>query len=215
MSADRAPARRPDEDGRRAAFITAASRVIAREGIAAATTRRIAEEAGMPPGLLHYWFVGKDELLEAVIADTLAEVEAAIVAGRATAPADGDLRGSLAQQLRSVFQAAAADDRGRQLAMYEMTTWALRKPGLADVARHQYQAYRRLAAEGLSAVGLADDPALSQLVAAAVDGLTLAWLADPEGTDVTPALELLALFVSDHARRGTADGTADMDGRDA
>ena len=62
MDTHRSPKRRPD-DGRRAQLIAAATRVVAREGVAAATTRRIAQEAGVPHGLVHYWFSGKDELL--------------------------------------------------------------------------------------------------------------------------------------------------------
>ncbi|MEG0214306.1 MULTISPECIES: TetR family transcriptional regulator [Actinomycetes] len=47
-------------------FIEAAARVIASEGIAAATTRRIATEAGAPLAALHYCFRSKDELLDEV-----------------------------------------------------------------------------------------------------------------------------------------------------
>jgi AcrR family transcriptional regulator len=196
MSPDRAPARRPDDEGRRAELIAAASRVIAEHGIAAATTRRIAEEAGVPSGLVHYWFSGKDELLEAVISDTLVSIEDAVRESRAE-PHDDELA-PLHQQLLGAFRTVETDDRGRQLAMYEMTTWALRRPGLAEVARHQYASYRRVAAEGLEAVGIdpASDPALSALVAAVFDGLTLAWLADPEGTDPEAVLRLLARLVA-------------------
>lgn len=47
-------------------FIEAAARVIASEGIAAATTRRIATEADAPLAALHYCFRSKDELLDEV-----------------------------------------------------------------------------------------------------------------------------------------------------
>lgn len=47
-------------------FVEAAARVIAREGIAAATTRRIAAEADAPLAALHYCFRSKDELLDEV-----------------------------------------------------------------------------------------------------------------------------------------------------
>lgn len=196
MSPDRAPARRPDDEGRRAELIAAASRVIAKHGIAAATTRRIAEEAGVPSGLVHYWFSGKDELLEAVISDTLVSIEDAVRDSRAQ-PHDDDLA-PLHQQLLAAFRIVESDDRGRQLAMYEMTTWALRRPGLAEVARHQYESYRRVAAEGLEAAGVdpESDPALSALVAAVFDGLTLSWLADPDGTDPEAVLRLLAKLVA-------------------
>jgi AcrR family transcriptional regulator len=47
-------------------FVEAAAHVIAREGATAATTRRIAAEAGAPLAALHYCFRSKDELLDAV-----------------------------------------------------------------------------------------------------------------------------------------------------
>ena len=52
---------------RRAALIGAAVRVIARSGLAAATTRAIVTEAGMPLGSFHYVFDSRDDLITAVI----------------------------------------------------------------------------------------------------------------------------------------------------
>lgn len=189
---DRAPARRPQE-GRRAELIEAASRVIAREGIHRATTRRIAEEAGVPSGLVHYWFAGKEELIEAVIKDTLSPIEIA-VAGAGEADGAADLLG----RLRAVLAHLQSDDRGREIAMYEMTTFALRRPDLAHVAQRQYASYREIAAEAATEVAAAQGSplpvapsVLGTLVAALVDGLFLAWLADPEGTDVDATLQLL------------------------
>lgn len=59
-------AKRISADQRRGEFIEAAARVIAREGVERATTRRIAQEAGAPLAALHYCFHNKDELLQAV-----------------------------------------------------------------------------------------------------------------------------------------------------
>ena len=196
---DRAPARRPQE-GRRAELIEAASRVIAREGIHRATTRRIAEEAGVPPGLVHYWFAGKEELIEAVISDTLSPVEITVAgAGEADGAAD------LLSRLRAVLAYLQSDDRGREIAMYEMTTFALRRPELAHVAQRQYAAYREIAAGAAVEVAAAHGaplPAapsvLGTLVAALVDGLFLAWLADPQGTDVDATLQLLDVLLAPH-----------------
>ena len=103
------------------------------------------------------------------------------------------------EQLLAAFATVETDDRGRQLAMYEMTTWALRRPDLAPVAQRQYQAYRRMVTDGLVAGGIDPDalPALPSLVTAVFDGLTLSWLADPEGTDVDSVLALLARLVTD------------------
>jgi len=198
----RTPSRRPD-DGRRADLIAAASRVIARDGIAAATTRRIAEEAGVPSGLVHYWFSGKDELLEAVIADTLGTIETAVADSSARSDEAQD---ALLDRLRAALQVVQEDDRGRQIAMYEMTTWALRKPELAHVAQHQYQGYRRMAADAVTAWVAssnadlpADSEVVGQLLAALVDGLTLSWLADPDGTDIDGVLTLVSALIGQFA----------------
>lgn len=51
---------------RRLQFVQATARVIAHDGIAAATTRRIAAEAQAPLASLHYCFRDKDELLREV-----------------------------------------------------------------------------------------------------------------------------------------------------
>ncbi|WP_066290268.1 TetR/AcrR family transcriptional regulator [Arthrobacter sp. B6] len=59
---------RVSADARRLQFVEAAARVIANDGLAAATTRRIATEAGANLAALHYCFRNKDELLQEVYA---------------------------------------------------------------------------------------------------------------------------------------------------
>lgn len=59
---------RVSADTRRLQFVEAAARVIASDGLAAATTRRIATEAGANLAALHYCFRNKDELLQEVYA---------------------------------------------------------------------------------------------------------------------------------------------------
>ena len=48
---------------RRSELIEAAHRVFLREGLQGLTTARICKEAGMSPGILAYYFKGKDEVL--------------------------------------------------------------------------------------------------------------------------------------------------------
>jgi DNA-binding transcriptional regulator YbjK len=185
MTTERSPRKRA-ADGRRAELVQAAARVVSRDGVAAATTRRIAEEAGLPQGLVHYWFASKDELIQEVVTSLLTQFEAA------AAPAVADVEdpaGYVLSAFRAAFGVVEADDPGRQLATYELTTWALRTPRLRDVARQQYAAYRQTAAAivapWLAAHGQdfpASAAALAQFVAVLFDGAVLAWLADPEGT---------------------------------
>ena len=57
---------RLDADSRRQQLVDAAVKVIAKHGVAGATTRRIAAEAGAPLASLHYAFHTKDDLFNAV-----------------------------------------------------------------------------------------------------------------------------------------------------
>ncbi len=52
---------------RRAALVEAALRVMARDGLAAGTTRAIVAEAGMSLASFHYAFASRDELLRELV----------------------------------------------------------------------------------------------------------------------------------------------------
>ena len=56
---------------RRAAIVAAAMRVLAREGITEATTRKNAAEAGVTLAMNGYYFGGKDELLHVVLLEMM------------------------------------------------------------------------------------------------------------------------------------------------
>ncbi len=87
---------------RRSAIASALVRVMAVEGYGGATIQRIAREAGLTPGLLHYHFESKAEILRVVVEDLSMRVRARIarrVAKRPTALArlDGVLEALLAR----------------------------------------------------------------------------------------------------------------------
>ena len=212
MSDTRSPQRRAD-DGRRPQLISAARAVIAREGVTAATTRRITEEAGLPHGAFHYWFAGKEELFEEeqlfeeVVAESLRDITDAARAAETARGAGASLR----DLLRAAFDVVERDEQvhpGLQLAGYELTAFALRTPALRDLARRQYQAYRDAAAE-VTASWMADrrvdlpggPDALNHLLAVLFDGLVLAWLADPAGTDPDELFTLIDALVDCHTTR--------------
>jgi len=214
MSDTRSPQRRADTH-RRAQLISAARAVIAREGVAAATTRRITEEAGLPHGAFHYWFAGKEELLqqeqlfEELVAESLRDMTDS-AAARAADTASG-AEASLGDLLRAAFDVVEQDEQvrpGYQLAGYELTALALRTPALRDLARRQYQAYRDTAA-AITAPWMADrrvdlpggPDALNQLIAVLFDGLALAWLADSDGIDPDEMFTLIDALVDRHTTR--------------
>ncbi|MCA9771037.1 MAG: TetR/AcrR family transcriptional regulator [Myxococcales bacterium] len=63
-----------EESGTKEHILTVAERVFGDLGYAKATTRRIAQEAGIAPGLLFYYFKTKHDLYEAVVYTALGEV---------------------------------------------------------------------------------------------------------------------------------------------
>lgn len=54
---------------RRTAILASARRLFAAHGIGPVTTNRIAEEAGISPGNLYYWFPAKTDLVRALFAE--------------------------------------------------------------------------------------------------------------------------------------------------
>ncbi|MGO1315864.1 MAG: TetR family transcriptional regulator, partial [Cellulomonadaceae bacterium] len=56
-----------DHDARRREIVEACLRVVSRAGLAAATTREIASEAGVSHGIIAHYFTGKDEILRAAL----------------------------------------------------------------------------------------------------------------------------------------------------
>src|SRR5258708_14299571 len=64
-------ARRNTAVERRAEIIAAAIRVLARDGIAETTTRKIAAEANVNQAMLRYYFGSKDDLLFAVLQERM------------------------------------------------------------------------------------------------------------------------------------------------
>ncbi len=166
---------------RRVALIDAGLRVVAREGLAAASTRAIVAEAGMSLASFHYAFESRDEFLDELIAAVVADEQAAVlpapeIEGGAT------LRDILEAGLLRYLDHLSADPEHEQ-AMLELTQSALRSPERHPLAVAQYRRYAELAAQALEAAAaqvgttwrVPVDQAAGVLVAF-TDGLTITWL---------------------------------------
>ncbi|WP_229730451.1 TetR/AcrR family transcriptional regulator [Egicoccus halophilus] len=159
---------------RREELVDATLAILATEGLSAATTRRITDEADMALGAFHYAFRSKDELLRAVIERMANQIDAAL---RAAVAADG---ANLTSALEAIVQAYWDYVEGTphvQLAQFELTIHALRDPELKPLAAWHYE---RLAATVSSVIesvpGAPDDAereALARYLLATMDGLIL------------------------------------------
>lgn len=198
---------------RRTQLIESALDVAAAEGIAATTVRRVADQAGVALGVVHYCFADKDELFAAMaarIVDELAEASASgLDFGEAPVRADGppDLATALHCAVAALWDTIEATP-GEQLLTYEITTHALRNAELRSVALRQYQvsqaAVERLLGLAAAASGASwtrPVPELAGEVLAYVDGVTLRWLVDRDGGAARARLASYVGFLASQARR--------------
>lgn len=123
-----------DHDERRRSIIEATWRVIAREGIANATTRGIAREAGCSSGVLAHYFADKAELMASAMLAAHAEVHVRL---------DAELAG-LASVRQYMLECLPLDERRRFLAVVEASFWgqAVGNPRLVDVYAGEVAGFR-------------------------------------------------------------------------
>ncbi|MGW1617992.1 TetR/AcrR family transcriptional regulator [Streptomyces sp. NPDC002172] len=164
---------------RREQLTEAAIRTMARDGVAKATTRAIAAEAGVSLSVFHYCFDSKQALIESVIT-TLTDHSVSVVR-EALRP-----RATLEETVRAGFAAYWDHVRDRpdeHMLTYELTQYALREPGFEHLARRQYELYGTAYTELIEQLHRSRDlqlrvpvSVLARYLAAVTDGLTLNYL---------------------------------------
>jgi AcrR family transcriptional regulator len=191
---------------RRTQLVDAALTVAADEGIAAATVRRVAEQAGVALGVVHYCFADKEELFDAVAARIVDDLTGA--GASALGPGEArDLAGALAGAVEALWT-RIEHTAGEQLLTYEITTYALRKPHRRAVAERQYAASQaaaerllELAAQAGGAAWRRPLPELAAEALAFVDGVTLRWLVDGDGGAARARLTAFAGYLASQAKQ--------------
>lgn len=165
----------------RAAIITATIRVLARDGLAETTTRKIAAEANVNLATPRYYFGSKDDLLFAVLQEMMRITQEIV---QASQPAHGDLRSVVTESLKA-FWTHVEEAPELQIIQYELTLYALRHPTSAWLAEQQYRGYCAVveslfqqyfaSADKASKIPLAE---VARFVVAGIDGLILQFISD-------------------------------------
>lgn len=187
---------------RRAAIVRATIRCLARDGYSGLTMKRIAAEAGVSPGILHYYFRDKRAILGRAAATVMADLDRRVAT---EARGARDARGRLRALLRACLE-VATESRDFWTVLIELWGEALHDRELARVNRRAYARARRFLAVSVgrgAAAGafrrVAPDEAAA-VILALVDGLSLQLTFDPDlmplGRAVRLAEEALVAFLA-------------------
>lgn len=174
---------------RREQLIEATIDLAIREGLAAASVRRIADEANVSLGVVHYCFSSKEALLNAV-AESFATPILGPVA-KAIEQTSGFER--TARAAFQTFWEVTQNAPGRQLLSYELAAWSIRGDG--EAARLLYQTYldviESFITEGMGITGSAElsSRTLARMTLALTDGIMLAWLVDRDDEATRDVIE--------------------------
>lgn len=186
-------------DERRVQLMDAAIAVMAEQGVAAASTRAIAQQAGLAHGVFHYCFRSKIELFAALFERELRQSIDGVMSALLTETA---LEAAIAAGLGARWQSVRADP-GYAQAMSELTLAARRAPELTHLARWEQEAYRDEVATTVQTwsaergvVWEAPVRDIAALILALSEGITHAWLAERDDSVAEASIALAARSIT-------------------
>ncbi|MFD1364998.1 TetR/AcrR family transcriptional regulator [Actinoplanes sichuanensis] len=188
---------------RRKLLVAAALRVMRRDGIAAATTRAICAEAGMPHGAFHYCFHTKKDLYAAVLAsDREIDLDDAWPDIRPEATPEENIATML-----TAYWTQIESDPGAQQVLFELGNVALRDPELQDLPQAEHReslekatGYITRLAKEAGFTYLRDEAVLADLVLATLNGVAWSWLSHRDDARARAGLDQFAAIFANLVR---------------
>ena len=172
-------------------LIAAGYTVLSEKGYEATTVKEIAHVAGVSPGLFHYYFASKDELLLAVLHEAGAQYGRMMQDLRA-APADPFLEAA-----HAALRERVTLEPGWYRLRYELFALGLRNPTLQPVLGEMLAFIRQMFTRAFQGINGGDEKraqALAAVALACFDGLALQQLAQPDA-DLDGAYDLLLTMI--------------------
>jgi AcrR family transcriptional regulator len=166
-----------DHDARREELAAALWRLVRREGVEAASIRRVAAEAGWSSGSLRHYFTTQSELLRFAMERVARRVRERL---DALPPPASPREAAEAMLLQFV---PMDDERHVEMQVWiAFTTRAFVDPGLRPLRDESHAALRGLCVGLAGALGARDAQLEGERLHALVDGLALHGVLDPETT---------------------------------
>lgn len=126
-----------DHNAKRAELLAAAIAVIAQDGYAGASMRKVAKHAGCTTGAVTYYFANKEEMVSAVAQNLFDKVEVLLEANREQL--------DIKLLLRQWHQWISLDDPDSWLAWLQLLTHARHEPAFANVIKQRQTRFRLIA----------------------------------------------------------------------
>jgi TetR/AcrR family transcriptional regulator, regulator of biofilm formation and stress response len=165
----------------REAIVAAAVHIVAREGVAAVTHRRLAAEAGVSLSSTTWHFATKGDILEAALRWT-ATREVARIADIADRLGGAEFDpAAWAEELSDWLLEQVSGERDVAVALYRLQIELLGSPGAREVHREWGRGLRALGDRALAHSETLTPELDIRLVVAALDGLRLSVLSAGEG----------------------------------
>jgi DNA-binding transcriptional regulator YbjK len=186
---------------RRAEIADAAISTIAREGMRGLTHRAVDQAAGLPEGSTSYYFRTRQTLLQATV-DRLAELDSAdMLPSTARPQLPGQDLDAFAAAAAGIVETWLTTGRERQLARYELTLEATRRPELREALATAGAAIRAMVASQFAAAGIRQPEQRAADFVAFLDGLLFDQIAGAgtrilTGADLRRAIRALLAAVT-------------------
>lgn len=175
-------------------------------GLAAVTTRKIAEKAAVNLATLHYYFENKDAVLTGALEMIISQMAGAL---SADIPPQPDI-GKCIDHVISNSWRLILETREIQILQYELTLYTLRNKEAQSLSKFQYDSYCkvyedafRLGTGNMAVPPTIDLADLARFVVAGMDGLILQYLVDPD--EARAARGLKQLICASQALGGCQD----------
>ena len=187
LAGERAQARGADNRQR---LVDAGHEVLSEKGFEATTVKEIARAASVSPGLFHYYFSSKDELLLAVMGEAGERFKERLLH---MASSSGAVEARIEGAVRFIEEVAKREPELFRL-RYELYALGLRKPEFLPAVGEQLAYIKANMARNLQQwFPEADEVrvgALAAVILACFDGFALQRIAQPEA-DLAPAYDFL------------------------
>lgn len=175
-------------------LVNAGHEVLSEKGFEATTVKEVARAAGVSPGLFHYYFASKDELLLAVLKEAGERFKERLL--RQAGPR-GAARDRIEGAVGFIEEAARREPELFRL-RYELYALGLRNPGFLPAVGEQLEYIKaniaRTLGEWFPAADEARVRALAAVILACFDGFALQRIARPD-SDLAPAYDLLRVLM--------------------